>query len=277
MWLIKLPAVPTTKIVFTTADQSLTAGSVSDVVTIQTRDEFNNPANVTNATTVKLTTTSAVGKFDTSASGPFDGSITSDSASFYYRDTTAGTPIITATGTGYTSATQQEIVNPAPASQIRVETAANGTGNVVGSKNLATGTSLTVYAISRDQYYNYVANVAGSWSLTSKTGGVADSDLVPRSDGKSAVFTGSHTGTARIHAVNGSLAPGDSGIISVVNYGDANEDGKVNMGDVTKVERIILGLDPPTCSCDANRDGKTNMGDVTRIERVILGLDPLIG
>jgi hypothetical protein len=27
------------------------------------------------------------------------------------------------------------------------------------------------------------------------------------------------------------------------NYGDANKDGVINMGDVTKVERIILGLD----------------------------------
>lgn len=48
----------------------------------------------------------------------------------------------------------------------------------------------------------------------------------------------------------------------------------MNMGDVTKVERIILGLDPATCACDANGDGKINMGDVTKIERIILRLDP---
>ena len=59
--------------------------------------------------------------------------------------------------------------------------------------------------------------------------------------------------------------------------GDANLDTKLNMGDVTKVERIILGLDSRTCSCDANGDGKINMADVTKIERIILGLDPLIG
>jgi hypothetical protein len=56
--------------------------------------------------------------------------------------------------------------------------------------------------------------------------------------------------------------------------GDANGDDVVNMGDVTKVERIILGLDLHTCSCDANGDGQITMGDVTKIERLILGLDP---
>ncbi len=55
--------------------------------------------------------------------------------------------------------------------------------------------------------------------------------------------------------------------------GDANMDGYINMGDVTKVERIILGIDPPTPSADANQDGSVDMGDVTKIERIILGID----
>ena len=55
--------------------------------------------------------------------------------------------------------------------------------------------------------------------------------------------------------------------------GDANGDGEVNMGDVTKVERIILTLDPPTPGADPNQDGEINMGDVTKIERIILGID----
>jgi hypothetical protein len=56
--------------------------------------------------------------------------------------------------------------------------------------------------------------------------------------------------------------------------GDASGDGTVNMGDVTKVERIILGLEAPTAGADANGDGSINMGDVTSIERIILGLSP---
>jgi len=54
--------------------------------------------------------------------------------------------------------------------------------------------------------------------------------------------------------------------------GDANLDGSVNMADVTKVLRIILGLDPVTPGADANQDGQINMADVTKIQMIILGI-----
>jgi hypothetical protein len=60
--------------------------------------------------------------------------------------------------------------------------------------------------------------------------------------------------------------------VTVYIRGDANEDGVVNMADVTRVERIILGLDPPTRGADANEDNQINMADVTRIENIILGI-----
>ncbi|MBI2860286.1 MAG: hypothetical protein HYX91_02115 [Chloroflexi bacterium] len=55
--------------------------------------------------------------------------------------------------------------------------------------------------------------------------------------------------------------------------GDANGDGKVNSIDITKVERIIVGLDDATPGADANQDGKINAVDVTKVERIIAGLD----
>jgi len=42
------------------------------------------------------------------------------------------------------------------------------------------------------------------------------------------------------------------------------------MGDVTKTERMIFRLDPPTIWADCNQDGEINMGDVTCIEWIIL-------
>jgi peptide/nickel transport system substrate-binding protein len=56
--------------------------------------------------------------------------------------------------------------------------------------------------------------------------------------------------------------------------GDANEDNKINMQDVTKIERIILEYDDPTDLADANQNGKINMQDVTYIELVILDRIP---
>jgi hypothetical protein len=102
------------------------------------------------------------------------------------------------------------------AGQVRVETAADGSGTVVTVQNLASGSSITVYAISRDAAGNFVANVSGTWSLTNNIGGVVSSDLVPASDGKSAVFTGHVIGSTSIHVVSGTLSSTDSGKITVI-------------------------------------------------------------
>ena len=55
--------------------------------------------------------------------------------------------------------------------------------------------------------------------------------------------------------------------------GDASGDCAVNMADVTRVEGIILGLDPATPCADANQNGVIDMADITKIEKIILGLD----
>ena len=64
-------------------------------------------------------------------------------------------------------------------------------------------------------------------------------------------------------------------LIFLARYGDANENGKINMQDVTKIERMILELDEPTEMADANENGKINMQDVTHIELIILGRAPI--
>ncbi len=64
---------------------------------------------------------------------------------------------------------------------------------------------------------------------------------------------------------------------TIINRGDANADGCLDMGDTIKIERIILKLDSPTPGSDANLDAKTNMADVVEIERIILGLSNIAG
>ena len=65
--------------------------------------------------------------------------------------------------------------------------------------------------------------------------------------------------------------------VSATLHGDANEDMRINMQDVTKVERMILEYDPETTSADATQDGDINMQDVTCIELVILERIPYPG
>jgi hypothetical protein len=64
---------------------------------------------------------------------------------------------------------------------------------------------------------------------------------------------------------------GDSVDVTLV-PGDANDDGNVNSLDITKVERVITGLDAETPGADANQDGNVNALDITKIERIIAGL-----
>ena len=61
--------------------------------------------------------------------------------------------------------------------------------------------------------------------------------------------------------------------VSNIAPGDANGDGNINALDITKVERIIAGLDAETPGADANQDGNINALDITKIERIIAGLD----
>ncbi len=54
----------------------------------------------------------------------------------------------------------------------------------------------------------------------------------------------------------------------------SNGDGKVNSLDITKVERIIAGLDPafPFLGADADKDGGIGALDITKVERIIAGM-----
>lgn len=101
------------------------------------------------------------------------------------------------------------------ATQLNVETVAAGTGTLVSARTLSTGNSITVYAVARDASNSFIANVPAVWSLTSSTGGVVAADLVPASDGKSAVFMAREAGSTVIHAEVGGLTAQDSGVITV--------------------------------------------------------------
>jgi len=60
-------------------------------------------------------------------------------------------------------------------------------------------------------------------------------------------------------------------------FGDVNEDTYVDIQDITRVERMILGYDPVTMLADMNEDTNINMQDVTAIELIILEQKPFPG
>lgn len=139
-------------VTYTTSPQVLDAGVASGTMTVQIQNAKGKPSNVKADTVINLTSTSSTGRFDTSTSGLFNGntaSVTipsgSSSASFYYKDTTAGTPTITATelpSQSWNRGTQQQKVNPALT--ITTTSLPNGDAGTNYSQNLgSTGGSDT--------------------------------------------------------------------------------------------------------------------------------------
>ncbi len=59
-------------------------------------------------------------------------------------------------------------------------------------------------------------------------------------------------------------------LVTTVLPGDATGDGVVDARDITKVERIIAHLDPPTPGADANQDGFIDARDITKVEMIIV-------
>jgi hypothetical protein len=85
----------------------------------------------------------------------------------------------------------------------------------VPAQEIALGSSLKVYAISRDAAGHFVSRVDATWGLIGLTGGVRATDLWGPSGGAYAILFGNAPGTAVIQAVRGDLTPVDSRVITV--------------------------------------------------------------
>jgi hypothetical protein len=111
-------AAPATQLVYTAGtSQSITTSAVSSAITVQLQDSNGNPVSAgTGDVTVNLGTSTTTGTFWSNSGGTTKiTSITipsgSSSVSFYYSDTAAGSPILTASSTGLTSATTTFTIN----------------------------------------------------------------------------------------------------------------------------------------------------------------------
>ena len=148
------------KLVFTAGSQTLTAGQTSAPVTAELQDAWGNIVNAPSAgIPVTLSSTSDTTTFMPSSSATIAGGFPTTS-SFTYSDTTAGTPTISATATGVTSASQQETINPGPAQTFSLTTPGTVTH----------GTAFNVTVTARDQYGNIATGYLGTVHFTSSDG-----------------------------------------------------------------------------------------------------------
>ena len=108
----------TLKFVFTSGtNQSLSAGQLSGQVIVQRRDQYGNTV-TSGSVTVNLTSTSLGAKFYSDAGNTLATSVVivngSSTVSFWYTDTSAGSPTLTGSAAGLTPATTTFTITQAP-------------------------------------------------------------------------------------------------------------------------------------------------------------------
>jgi flagellin-like protein len=188
------------RLVFTTGlSQTLSTNTLSTVITVQRRDQNDIPT-TSGSLTVQLTSTATTtGRFY-NENGQQITSVTIQSGSnygtFYYRDSAAGSPTLTASVTSgtYTSAMTQFTIfsgskavcniasSISPANSITPGSQIRDTAKLVGQTATAGGTF--TYSLYRGTYQTGTPTLIGSDTVTVTNGVVPNSKLftVPQSD-----------------------------------------------------------------------------------------------
>lgn len=116
---------------------------------------------------ISLTSSSAAGRFATDLAGPWSGTLTvsipagsNTSGGFYYKDTLAGSPTLSAAAIGYITATQVETVSAAALASISVSPT---------SASVRIGTTTSFRASGADRFGNAVT-VSPRWSVSPMLG-----------------------------------------------------------------------------------------------------------
>jgi hypothetical protein len=147
---------------FAPAPQTIAAGSASAAMSIALVTSTG--LQITTPTPIALTlgSSSPQGGFSTSPAGPWTPTLpltiasgTGTSAAFYYRDTRAGSHVLTASAAGLTSGTQTLTVTPGPLAALAIAPA---------SASVPVGASQRFTATGADAFGNTLA-VTPTWSL----------------------------------------------------------------------------------------------------------------
>lgn len=214
-----------TKLGFVTSAISGSVDSAASLgpITVELQTSSGAPAVASGGTTVTLSSNSGGSKeFATTQGGSSVTTVTiaagASSTSFYYGDTLAGTPTLTATATGLTAATQQETVTAGPASQLAFSAQPAG---ATADTAFATQPAVSV----EDQFGNVVTSDTSTVALSLTTGSPAGTLTCSPADdqatavGGVATFSGcsiNYVGTGfQLQATDGTLTAATSTAFNV--------------------------------------------------------------
>jgi hypothetical protein len=202
---------------FSSGAQTLTAGQPSAAMQVSL-----SAAQASNVS-VTLSSSSPGGQFATSAAGPWSSTLAvtiaagqTASGSFYYEDTKAGSPTLTASASGFTSASQTVTVSAAALATITVSP---------GSATVTAGGTQPFTAAGADQYGNPVGVSSATWSTT------APGSLSPTTGSATTFTAASTTGSGSVIATIGSIK--GTATVTVVSASSAV---RVNAGGATYID-----------------------------------------
>src|SRR2546425_6014979 len=226
-------AAAASKLVFTTSALSFTATlrPTAGPITVQSQDSFGNPSNPSSTETVALTSSSPDSpKFSLTSGGSALTSVSipssANSVSFFYGDTKAGTPTITAAGSGAFSstATQTETVNTGSLDHLSLSPI---------TSSLTFGQSQTYIATGQDQFNNSLGDVtsASTFAIT------PDGSCVAATSTPSSATSHTVTGTDSGKTGTASLEVNKADTTTVV-ASSTNPSGSGQSGTFTATERV---------------------------------------
>ena len=203
---------------FITVPQSLPTNAASEVITIQTQNDQGDPVNVIADTTISLSSISSSGQFAASASSPWG--ITqvvipagSSKADLYYRDSTAGTFILTAAenpSKGWLDGQQQIIIGSVEntiskldfTTNPQIDNAAVSGGDISGKITVQTRSSLNNFVNVTKLTYLVVKSSSPTGRFSNALGGPFSNSLIlflqPGQNSADFYYTDTIQGTATL-------------------------------------------------------------------------------
>ena len=222
----------------TSDQQTVTAGEVSDPITIQLRDAADNPVKSTSAVRVYLTTTSNTGSFSAQET-PFtditfiDIPANTTQVSVFYSDSDVGNYSITVS-----DATPPDGSVGLDDDTQNINVSANSVTNFVFDSigPQIAGTPFSVTVTAHDEFGNVVANYTGSVDLTSTPEGVTPSSVM--------LNTGSWTGDATVTISQNTYLTASNG--------GANGNSEIFAVDPAEINSVAI--DPESLTAKAASD-----------------------
>jgi hypothetical protein len=172
---------PALRITSAPASGPATGAATAGPITVTEEDAFGNAvAAPAGGTTVTLRTTSPTGVFAATSAGPGVTAVTipvgASSATFFYGDTIAGTPWLTASAAGYGSAAQQATIKVLPPTQpLDVRASAGNASATVSFTAPASdgGSPITSYTVAASPGGKTAAGSASPITVTGLTNGTS--------------------------------------------------------------------------------------------------------